>query len=168
MYGLKRTILAMFSGVQQAEQAIQEIDANNLAKSGISWIQLAHRKEHREEFASELSLADQERKLQGMLVAGGKIAVPDLPPLFAAGPFAGELMDKPERGIAGCLADCGVDAAYAQDYQQAVKDGKTLVVISTDNSKVNEVANTLYSYGGREIQIWDHHRREPIIPHKLD
>lgn len=168
---MRKTAIAIFKGPQQMQEAIEEIQGESLANSKISVIvrsEFIHLGEFREEIANELAYYPSEinlDKFNAWLVQAPPFNVPDLGEVVVAGPLASELMHQAQgRGLVEALLSYGLSEIRAQHYEHEVRAGHWLVLIQTHHEKINKLANTLRSYGGRDIEKWNTKIEHPIYP----
>ncbi|AGL03233.1 general stress protein [Desulfoscipio gibsoniae] len=90
--------------------------------------------------------------LAGLAVGAGALAIPGIGPLIAAGPIAGLLSGAATGGIAGGLVDYGIPQERSKFYEDRVKQGNILVTIRTDDSRINEAADTLRRFGAQDVE----------------
>lgn len=157
---MRRAVLAVFKYLAQTKEAIEELRNESLSNNYISVVvpsRSLYGGEYKEEFAAELTAFPPEKSLaifDGYLVQSGPVELPNLGEVLAAGPFAGTLLQEKDKGLSGNLANFGVSEDHARRYEQEVRDGKILLIVESDNEKINEIANCLYCYGGREVEKW--------------
>ncbi len=88
----------------------------------------------------------------GILAGAGLLAVPGLGPVLAAGPIAAGLTGAAAGGIAGGLADYGIDQNAGQRYAGEVENGNILVAVEdTSQDKVNDIADKLKEAGATDV-----------------
>ena len=169
---MNKTAIAIFKGSQQMKGAIQEIQGGSLANSKISVIirsQFIHQGEFREEIANEMAYHPNDVSsdiFNSWLVQAPPFEIPNLGEVVVAGPLANELMHQPQgQGLVEALIGYGLSKTRAQHYEQEVGTGHWLVLIQTNQGKINQLANTLNSYGGRDIEKWSTEIEHPI--HRL-
>lgn len=79
----------------------------------------------------------------GLLAGLGALAIPGIGPILAAGPLAatlaGAAVGAAGGGIVGGLIGLGIPENEAQEYDNAVDEGKILVIVDTDESNRSEV-----------------------------
>ncbi|MBO8168322.1 MAG: general stress protein [Thermoanaerobacteraceae bacterium] len=153
----RRTIVGVFNGVQQAVEAVKQIEDKGLANSGISLV-TPMRKLRDTETADEVSIPGIDA-LEGWLVQVGEIDLPDVGTVTAGGPFAGAI-SQPDKNISDALNHYGVSASAAKKYQQEVKNGKILAVIETNNDKANQTVNLLRELGAK-VEKWSKNKDKP-------
>lgn len=154
---IRRTIVATFKSIEQAEQAIKEIETKGLANNQISVVIRNRPANH--EMAAELDpqATHPLEGLAGVLVQADNIDLGETGMVAAGGPVAGVLLQA-DKNIADCLEYYGVSRDSALAYQEDVKNGLALVVIETNNDKANQTANILDGYGGKQVTKWRKNR----------
>jgi len=164
-----RTVLAVFKGPHQTKEAIEEIQGESLANSYISVIVRAEYLQQRnfhEEIANELSYVPTEINLDrfnAWLVQAPPMDIPNIGKCVVAGPLANELLHNQEgKGLADALLTYGLSEERARHYEYEVRSGHFLVLISTEQEKVNSVANALQKFGGRDIEKWSKTLDHPL------
>ncbi|MEL1136456.1 hypothetical protein AAC978_14885 [Desulfitobacterium sp. THU1] len=170
---MSRTILAIFKGPQQTKEAVEEIQGESLANSYISVIVRAnslHQGDFHEEIANELAFAPAEinfDRFNAWLVQAPPMDIPNLGECVVAGPLANDLLHRPHgQGLVEALLSYGLNPERARHYEHEVRTGHFLVVITTDQEKVNSVANALQKFGGRDIEKWNKELDHPLhMPH---
>lgn len=155
---IRRTIVAVFSGTQQAVDVIKEINERNLANNQVSLVTPLKRLNDMET-ADELSVPGVDA-LEGWLVQVDEIDLPGVGKVTAGGPFAGAI-SQPDKNIGLTLEYYGVNEHQAVAYQKEVAQGKILAVIETNNDKANETANLLQRMGGQEVTKWSKTKKNP-------
>jgi len=168
---MSKTAVAIFKGSQQMKDAIEEIQEGSLANSKISVVvrsEFMHQGEFREEIANELTYSPSEINLDtfnAWLVQSPPFNVPNLGEVVVAGPLANELMHQAHgRGLVEVLIGYGLSELRAHHYEHEVRTGHWLVLIQTNHEKINKLANTLQSYGGRDIEKWNSTIEHPTYP----
>ena len=169
---MSKTAVAIFKGSQQMKGAIQEIQGGSLANSKISVMirsQFLHQGEFREEIANELAYHPNDVSadiFNAWLVQAPPFDVPNLGEVVVAGPLANKFLHQDQgHGLVEALLDYGLTDLRARHYEEAVRTGHWLVLIQTDQDKINKLGNTLSSYGGRDIEKWSTRIEHPIYPH---
>lgn len=159
---MSRTILAVFKGPQQTKEAVEEIQGESLANNNISVIVRAgylHQGDFKEEIANELAFVPPEinfDRFNAWLVQAPPMDIPNLGECVVAGPLANDLLHRPHgQGLAEALLSYGLSPERARHYEYEVRTGHFLVLITTEQEKVNSVANALQKFGGRDIEKWN-------------
>ena len=168
---MRNTAIAIFKGPQQTKEVIDKILGESLANSKVSIIvrsEYIHQGEFHEEIANELAYYPSEinlDKFNAWLVQAPPIDVPNLGTVVVAGPLAGQLMHQAQgSGLGEALYHYGLTEIRARHYEHEVRTGHWLVLVQTDHNQVNSVANTLHSFGGRDIEKWNTKIGHPIYP----
>ncbi len=166
---MNRTIVGLFDNLPGAIEAVLKLSPH----LGSSQLSLVTRRNHhgavikpREEFAGELAYGSSEplQPLDGLLIQTANLQVPVLGKVAAAGPLGGALAQE-DKSLTDALTYYGLGLDNANYYQDKVRDNCTLVLIETDNSKVNAVANQLKSYGAFGVDKWGTSIDHPLHPY---
>ncbi|ATW28352.1 hypothetical protein DCMF_04240 [Candidatus Formimonas warabiya] len=158
---MHRAVTAVFFNYTHGAKALKEIETKRLANSEISLVRKISG-DFAAETAEELNpLAD----LKWVLIGAGTIDIPDFGKISAGGPLAGLLQREPENGISRALMHYGLSEERADFYTDQVDQGKTLVLIETNQDKVNQVANILTEQGGEFVEKWGKNLGKPLYPH---
>ncbi|MBO8168011.1 MAG: DUF1269 domain-containing protein [Thermoanaerobacteraceae bacterium] len=158
-------VLAVFSDRGQAEEAVKALRDAGFDREISVLTKNAEQQGETEDIGQATMTADTDSVgdgvtaggvlggLAGLALGAGAITVPGLGPLIAAGPIAGLLSGAATGGIAGGLVDWGIPEAAGRQYEEDVRQGKTLVAIETTNQKKDEAVNLLRQYEGENIQV---------------
>lgn len=84
----------------------------------------------------------------GLLASAGAIAIPGIGPLLALGPLAATLGGAAAGGLAGGLVDYGIPEAEGRQYEERVKRGDILAVVS--GAKDVDLASRILRENGAE------------------
>lgn len=157
-----RSVIAIFKGPQQTKEAIEEIQGESLANSFISVLvrsEYLHQGNIKEELANELAYHPAEINFDlfnAWLVQAPPIDIPNLGECVIAGPLANDLLHRPHgQGLGEALLSYGISEERARHYEHEARSGHFLVLIQTEQEKVNSVANALQKFGGRDIEKWN-------------
>ena len=154
---MKQTVVALFNDPSQAIGTLNKI-SNTLGSDQISFVTLSkHNPETLKEtsYTEKLeSLGGTLEELQGKYITVEPINLPNIGYVAALGPLSGALLQE-DKGLADSLIYYGIGNDEATNLENLVKEGRSLVVIETDNSKINEISNLLNNYGGDRIQKWN-------------
>lgn len=87
--------------------------------------------------------------LAGLVTGLGLLAIPGIGQLAAAGPLAATIsgagIGAGSGGIVGALVGAGMPEEEAKQYEQHLKDGKTIVLVEADETNENQVYRTFLS-----------------------
>jgi hypothetical protein len=100
--------------------------------------------------------------LGGLLVGLGALAVPGLGPVIIAGELAtlgttaaGAGIGALSGGLVGALAGMGIPEEKAKIYEQRVKAGDYLLMVSGNNDQVRHADEIMHKYNTNEFGIFD-------------
>jgi hypothetical protein len=83
--------------------------------------------------------------LGGLLIGLGTVAIPGLGVIAAAGPLAGLITGGVSDGLVGALIELAIPKEEAEIYTEGVRHGATLILVQSEESRVNE-ARSLMSH----------------------
>ncbi|MBH0229391.1 general stress protein [Halobacillus yeomjeoni] len=87
--------------------------------------------------------------LTGLVTGLGLLTIPGIGQLAAAGPLAATLtgagVGAGGGGIVGALVGAGMSEEDAKQYEKYLKDGKTIVIVETDQKHEDKVYRTFLS-----------------------
>ncbi|GAB6875730.1 DUF1269 domain-containing protein [Thermaerobacter litoralis] len=159
---MAKTVIGSFDSRQQAEAAVEALKARGVKEQEIS---LVSRREGgaREGRDADPSFTNQSLSEgtawgagigagAGLLASAGALAIPGIGPLVAAGPLAATLSGAAAGGLAGGLVDWGIPEAEAREFENKVRQGKTLCAVRCDDAKVNDVAQVLRQHGAADVK----------------
>ncbi|GAV22314.1 hypothetical protein [Carboxydothermus pertinax] len=165
---MKKVITASFKSLEQAERAIDLIGNARLANSYVSLICPVNpytTKKFNEEYAEEITGTGEIGILHdfhGVLVEMPLFEIPEIGKVATAGPIAGDLAKK---GLYKALLPLGFTENKIKKIKKALKQNEVVVIIETEEEKVNEAANILADFGGRQVEKWNPHLERASIPH---
>lgn len=91
--------------------------------------------------------------LAGLALGAGALAIPGLGPIVAMGPLAAAIGGAVNGGVAGALVDYGIPEEHSDYYESRLKEGKTIMVIKTEEDKSDQVSSIMKDYGAREVKV---------------
>ncbi|NLP45607.1 MAG: hypothetical protein GX347_00990 [Epulopiscium sp.] len=161
---MDKTIVAVFSTRDEAENAAHEIKNRGLRMDDISIIAKAddgalEEGPDSDDFVND-NISDGVTTggvlggLAGLLLGAGTFALPGLGVIAAAGPLAGVLSGAVTGGIVGGLVDLGIPEDDSKQYENYIKQGKYVFTMQQSDDKVDEVANVLRNYGASEVNVY--------------
>lgn len=91
----------------------------------------------------------------GALGALGAAAllIPGIGPIVAMGPLAAALGGAVTGGVAGALIDYGIPKEHSDFYETKIREGKTVVILKTDEQKTDEVAGMMRNNGAKDVRV---------------
>ena len=165
----RRTVFAVFTDGDHAEDAVNELRDAGFDRNDISLLARSER-EAREAAGSTgaeakgagagLVLGGIAGGALGWLVGAGALAVPGVGPVVALGAIgatvAGAAAGAVAGGVLGLLAGLGVPEEQARTYEAAVKRGAILVSCGCDDEReVRRAREILERHGGGDVRDYD-------------
>lgn len=158
---LAKTVIGSFDNRQQAEAAVEALKARGVKEQEISLV--SRREGGRDAGNGDPSFTNQSLSEgtawgaglgagAGLLASAGALAIPGIGPLVAAGPLAATLSGAAAGGLAGGLVDWGIPEAEAREFENKVKQGKTLCAVRCEDAQVNDVAQVLRQHGAADVK----------------
>lgn len=90
--------------------------------------------------------------LGGLALGAGALTVPGFGPLLAAGPIAAALSGAAAGGLGGALVDMGIPETESREYENEVKQGKTLIAVECGDNQVKKAKDILEKSGAERIR----------------
>lgn len=148
-----KTITRVYDTYPQAQQVVDDLEANGISSDRISIIANKHvSKEHADAepatgAATGAGLGAVVGGGAGLLAGLGLLAIPGLGPVVAAGWLAatalGAAGGAAAGGIIGLLTGAGVSEADAHVYSEAIRRGGTMVTVRYDDQQEMPVTRIL-------------------------
>lgn len=150
---MNKKIVGVFHTEYEASQAIEELKSHGFLTEDISVI--ARNKRDVEAINEETGTKAPEGMASGAATGGllggvtgllagiGALAIPGIGPIIAAGPIAATLtgvaIGAGTGGLVGGLIGLGIPEDEAQSYENDVDEGRILVMVDADGTRVNDV-----------------------------
>lgn len=155
-----KTVLSTFADRQQAERAVDELRRKGFEKE-ISILARDDKKEGDNQttmgrgnnLTGGTATGGAIGGLAGLAAGAGALAIPGIGPLIAAGPIAGLLSGAAAGGVAGGLIDWGIPSDRSKFYEDRIKEGRVLVSIKADDTKINDAEATLRDLGAQDVEV---------------
>jgi uncharacterized membrane protein len=90
--------------------------------------------------------------LAGLALGAGALFIPGIGPILALGPLAATLSGAVTGGIAGALVDYGIPQERSDFYETKVREGNTVMVLKTDERKIDEAAGIMRNHGAKDVE----------------
>lgn len=87
-----------------------------------------------------------------MSIGAGSLLIPGLGPLVALGPISGFVSGALSGGIVGALIDFGIPETEGYEYEQHVRAGAILAIVTTDEQKTDQVAEIMRVHGAINVR----------------
>lgn len=158
---MSQTVVGLFRGREQAEEAIRELRARDYADADISIVARSENNSDDNFGYEKQNLADGTAAggavggLAGLLAGAGALLIPGMGPIIAAGPLAGALTGIVTGGIAGGLIDYGIPEEEGERYEQEIQAGSIMAAVETDEDLADEVASVLRENGAYDVKAHD-------------
>jgi hypothetical protein len=166
MAGKKTAVFGIYSGVAQAERAVDALIAANFSNSDVSVLMpddqttrdFAHEKHTKapEGTATGVAAGGTIGGTLGLLAGIGALAIPGAGPFIAAGPIMGALaglgVGGAVGGLVGALVGMGIPEYEAKRYEGRIKSGGVLLSVHCDTSdEITRAKEVLKRTGAEDI-----------------
>ncbi|HET8548817.1 MAG TPA: general stress protein [Bryobacteraceae bacterium] len=160
---MPKTVIGVFNTYHEAESAVHELASNGLPQDKVSVIAAERTRDRGSPVAVDETTELTAGAGTGAAVGGAAglmfgiaaLALPGIGPIVAAGPIAAALtgagLGAAAGGLIGGLAKMGVPAEHAEQYQDAVRRGHTLVAIQAADADADRVESILSRHGAIDI-----------------
>jgi outer membrane lipoprotein SlyB len=81
------------------------------------------------------------------------LVIPGIGPILAMGPLAAALGGAVTGGVAGALVDYGIPKERSDFYETKIKEGNTVMILKTDESKTDQAASILRNHGAQDVRV---------------
>ncbi|MBX5476022.1 MAG: general stress protein [Clostridia bacterium] len=155
---MAKTVIGVFRSKNQAEKAVEALRNKGFSDQEISVVaKKGDAKDDRNASLTNQNVVDGTSwgagigGAAGLLASAGALAIPGIGPLLALGPLAATLGGAAAGGLAGGLVDYGIPESEGREYENRVKQGDILVVISTDK-QAKQAAQILREHGAEDVR----------------
>jgi uncharacterized protein (TIGR02271 family) len=162
-------IIGLFDDRREAESAVQQLVNSGVSRDYISIVSRDDNEDTRDlksdddtsGAAKGAGIGAALGGVGGLLAGLAGLAIPGIGPILAAGPIAAALggalggagLGAAAGGLIGALTDMGVPEHEARHYEEAVRRGRTLLTVRTDDdADAERVASILDSCGAIDIE----------------
>ena len=160
----KTAVFAIFSGVPQAERAVDALVEESFTNEDVSVLMadndaskgFAHEKQTKapEGTATGVAAGGTIGGTLGLLAGIGALAIPGVGPFIAAGPImaalAGVGVGGAVGGITGALIGMGIPEFEAKRYEGRIKEGGILLSVHCDDSDWTKKAKQILEHSGAQ------------------
>jgi uncharacterized membrane protein len=151
-----KTIVGVFNSVNEANEAVRELETQGISRSEISVVANKHATgydtmDDRDKTSNVVADAGIGAAIGGvgglLLSAAGALTIPVIGPILAAGPIAAALtgagIGAAAGGLIGALTESGIPEEDAKYYAEGVRRGDVLVTVRADASQSDRVCDIL-------------------------
>jgi uncharacterized membrane protein len=151
-----KTIVGVFSSVQEANEAVRELETQGISRDEISVVANKNATgydtmQDRDKASNVVADAGIGAAIGGvgglLLSAAGALTIPVIGPILAAGPIAAALtgagIGAAAGGLIGALTESGIPEEDAKYYAEGIRRGDVLVTVRADSSQADRVCDIL-------------------------
>ncbi|HVX63140.1 MAG TPA: hypothetical protein VHC19_21145 [Pirellulales bacterium] len=154
-------VVGVYDTLEKAEQAILILKRGDFPTGQVSLIaagsfdkpELTERLAMDDDSVFDAALGAGLGGVLGVLVGIGAIVVSEVGAVFLAGPVAGGLTAGIVGAFLGCMAGWGVHQQHIQRYEQAVKEGKALVMAGGSPLQLRDAEKMLKETDALEVHL---------------
>lgn len=159
---MAKTVIGVFRSQNQAERAVDALRKKGFSDQEISIVAKDHGKARAADQRGKNAAQDQSigegaswgaglGGAAGLLASAGALAIPGIGPLLALGPLAATLGGAAAGGLAGGLVDYGIPEQEGRHYEERVKRGDILAVVSASKN-AEEAEKILRDNGAEDVR----------------
>jgi hypothetical protein len=171
---MAKTVVGLFDNFSEAEHIVRHLEENGFSRDQISVVANQSSTTNDSTIVTEHHTGDAAASGAGagavtggaiggglgLLASLGLLAIPGIGPILAAGPIIatlsgagiGAATGAVAGGLIGALTEAGVPEEEAGYYDEGVRRGGTLVTVSTDDTRAEEVAQLMRRHGAVDIE----------------
>ncbi len=164
-----KTVVGLFDYYQDAERAVQELNARGFTSTDISVAARDSTLQQRVVGDKDAAVAESAGAgavggaavggLAGLLVGLGALAIPGIGPVIAAGTLATALgttaagagIGAAAGGLIGALVGLGIPEEDAHIYAESVKRGSVLVTVRTGDERAPQALNVMRQFNAIDV-----------------
>jgi uncharacterized protein (TIGR02271 family) len=161
-------IIGVFESRREAESAVQQLISSGVNRDSISIVSRNDTEDTQDlksyddtsGAAKGAGIGAALGGVGGLLAGLAGLAIPGIGPILAAGPIAAALggalggagLGAAAGGLIGALTDMGVPEHEARHYEDAVRQGKTLLTVRAEDASAERLASILDNCGAVDIE----------------
>lgn len=161
---MARSVIGLFDDFAQAQQVVQELADAGFRREDISLIRGNAKGDFTQTTASDTGAGAAAGAgtgavlggIAGLLVGLGALAIPGVGPIIAAGPLAAALtgagIGAAAGGLIGALTSLGVPEDQAQLYAEGIRQGGTLVAVTSPDNMLDRAVDIMNRNGAIDIE----------------
>jgi uncharacterized membrane protein len=159
-----KTIVGVFSSVQDAQDAVRDLETEGISRSDISIVanknaagyDTMDTSDKASDVVADAGIGAAIGGVGGLLLsAAGAITIPVIGPILAAGPIAAALtgagIGAAAGGLIGALTESGVPEEEAKYYAEGIRRGDVLVTVKTHGRSTDRVCDVLDRHGAIDV-----------------
>ena len=157
--GVPKAVVGVFSNLNSAKESAAQLRTGGFTTEEINIISKEKTNDNVvDNMGSDDSVADGTMAggaiggIGGLLLSAGALTIPGIGPIIAAGPIAATIAGAVGGGITGGLIDWGIPSDKSEEYNDEIAYGKTLAIIRTDESKVQQAIQIMNQNGAMNIE----------------
>lgn len=154
-------VVAVYGSVEQAHSAVALLQRRGWTDRDISL--MAPRQEGEAPVGQPLNQGDRMEKNAGIGAAAGAtlgllagsslLLIPGVGPVLFAGAMASGITGGLVGGIVGAMSGWGVKKDHALEYEQELRDGKTVVAVTGDPQRLAEAQSVMQNTPAEKVTL---------------
>ena len=163
-------VVGVFESLADAQEVLNELEDRGWNKADVSLV--TRGKESELDATRPLDQGDQMEKSAALgaaagaalgLVAGSALfIIPGIGPVVFAGAMASGITGGLVGGIVGAMSGWGIKEDHLHEYEQQVRNGKTLVVVSGNPEKLAEAQSLLQDTAAEKVVLHAESADSPV------
>ena len=155
------SVVGIYSTVEAAQQAVAQLKQHGWTERDVSLV--TRGRESELDATRPLNQGDQMEKSAalgaaagaalGLLAGSALLIIPGIGPVVFVGAMASGITGGLVGGIVGAMSGWGIKEDHVRDYEQDLRNGKTLVVVAGDPRKVAEAQSLLEDSAAERVVL---------------
>jgi len=172
---MRRTVIGLFRDLNEARAALHDLESDGFPREQINLVAYdgSGAADDVSELGSNTTKGAAAGGIAGLLLGLAAVALPGIGPIVAAGPIAAALagagVGAATGGMFGALADMGVPGHEAKYYEEAIRRGGTMLIVSAEGEMVDKARSLLDRHGALDVHQtateWRREGWDPEDPH---
>ena len=155
------SVVAVFPSIPDAQRALQELEIHGFRHDQLSLITRGHESDlvhanpaqHGDRMEKSAAWGSAAGAALGLLAGSTLLVVPGLGPIFFAGAMASGITGGLVGGIVGAMGGWGVKDDHIRRYEEALKAGKAIVLLTGSPSELAEGRAILLASRAEKVTI---------------
>lgn len=154
-------VVAVFGASAEAQQAVTQLQARGFSSQNLSVI--TRGKESELDATEPIDQGDSMEKnaavgaaagaTLGLLAGASLFIIPGIGPVIFAGAMASGITGGLVGGIVGAMSGWGIKPDHVKHYEQEVRDGKTLIVVTGSPRQLSEAQSLLQETPAEKVHL---------------